>query len=70
VELKCDGLCGQCRCVKDYADKRLLLCAALFANLGTDSTEEEVAFAYAEEKRLILEIANVDQDLSDRLLNK
>jgi len=70
VELKCDGLCGQCRCVKDYIDERLMQAASIFANLGTDSTPEEVVFAYQEERRLIKEIANVDQELSDRLLNK
>lgn len=44
--------------------------ASIFANLGTDSTPEEVVFAYQEERRLIKEIANVDKELSDRLLNK
>lgn len=44
--------------------------ASIFANLGIDSTPEEVVFAYEEERRLIKEIANVDKELSDRLLNK
>jgi len=42
----------------------------LFANLGIDSTPEERIAAYQEEERLLKEIAKVDKELSDRLLNK
>jgi hypothetical protein len=66
--MQCDGMCPTC--TKEYVDRRLKQCANLFANLGIDSTPEERIAAYQEEERLLKEIAKVDKELSDRLLNK
>jgi hypothetical protein len=41
--------------------------ARLFTNIGTDSTLEEVQYAYAKEKEYIELIAQLDPDKADRL---
>lgn len=56
------------KCTKEFIDSRLRRCASLFANLGIESTKEEVDAAYAGEKQLLKEIAAVDKEKSDRLL--
>lgn len=58
------------KCTKEFIDSRLRRCASLFANLGKDSTKEEVAAAYAKEEKLLKEIAAVDKEKSERLLGK
>ena len=38
--MQCSGMCK--KCTREFIDNRLKKCATLFANLGTDSTEEEI----------------------------
>jgi len=66
--MQCSGMCE--KCTKEFIDNRLEKCATLFANLGTDSTEEEIKEAYAKERMLLEEIAKVDKEKSDRLLGR
>lgn len=66
--MQCSGMCK--KCTREFIDNRLKKCATLFANLGTDSTEEEIKEAYAKERMLLEEIAKVDKEKSDRLLGR
>ena len=56
-----------CKLIKNRIDLYLYEMARLFTNIGTDSTLEEVQFAYAKEKEYIELIAELDPDKADRL---
>jgi len=49
-----------CKLIKTKIDNHLQEMSSLFANLGTDSTEEEVMQAYLEESYLIDKIEWLD----------
>jgi len=56
-----------CKLIKNRIDLYLYEMANLFANIGTDSTLEEVQEAYEREKEYIELIAKLDPDKADRL---
>lgn len=56
-----------CKLIKNRVDLYLYEMAILFANLGTDSTQEEVAEAYKLEAEYIELIAELDPEKGDRL---
>jgi hypothetical protein len=56
-----------CKLIKNRIDLYLYEMARLFTNIGTDSTLEEVQYAYAKEKEYIELIAQLDPDKADRL---
>jgi len=56
-----------CKLIKNRIDIYLYEMARLFTNIGTDSTLEEVQYAYAKEKEYIELIAQLDPDKADRL---
>jgi hypothetical protein len=56
-----------CKLIKNRIDLYLHEMAVLFANLGTDSTQEEVAEAYNREAEYIELIAELDPEKGDRL---
>lgn len=56
-----------CKLIKNRVDLYLYEMAILFANLGTDSTQEEVAEAYKREAGYIELIAELDPEKGDRL---
>ncbi len=56
-----------CKLIKNRIDLYLYEMANLFANLGTESTKEEVAEAYRREAEYIELIAELDSDKADRL---
>ena len=49
-----------CKLIKQHIDKCLHQMSLLFANLGTDSTPEEIAEAYRKENELIDIITDLD----------
>lgn len=49
-----------CKLIKNRIDLHLFDMAQLFANLGTDSTPEEIAEAYRRENEMIDMIAELD----------
>jgi hypothetical protein len=51
-----------CRLIKNRVDLYLFEMAKLFANLGSDSTNEEYAEAYRLENEMIDKIAELDPD--------
>ena len=56
-----------CRLIKNRVDLYLYEMSLLFANLGTDSTLEEVENAYRKEGEYIELIAELDPDKASRL---
>ncbi len=56
-----------CKLIKNRVDLYLYEMAILFANLGTDSTQEEVTEAYKREAEYIELIAELDPEKGDRL---
>ena len=56
-----------CKLIKNRVDLYLYEMAILFANLGADSTKEEVAEAYKREAEYIELIAELDPEKGDRL---
>jgi hypothetical protein len=56
-----------CKLIKNRVDLYLYEMAILFANLGADSTQEEVAEAYKREAEYIELIAELDPEKGDRL---
>jgi len=56
-----------CKLVKNRVDLYLYEMSILFANLGTDSTPEEVHNAYKKEGEYIELIAELDPDKARRL---
>jgi hypothetical protein len=56
-----------CKLIKNRVDLYLYEMAILFANLGTDSTFEEIQDAYRKEKEYIDLIAELDADKADRI---
>ena len=56
-----------CKLIKNRIDLYLYEMAKLFTNIGTDSTLEEVQYAYAKEKEYIELIAELDPEKADRL---
>lgn len=67
---KCEekSMCAPCK--KKFVDGILEECATLFCNLGTDSSPEEIVYAYQREEELLQKIAEVDVEKSERLLAK
>lgn len=51
-----------CKLIKNRIDLYLFEMAKLFANLGTDSTIEEIQTAYTIENEMIDKIAELDPD--------
>jgi len=60
--------CAKCAAVKEQTDALLKEAAALFANEGKDSTQEELNEAYRKEHELMLKIAELDPELGATLL--
>jgi hypothetical protein len=56
-----------CKLIKNRVDLYLYEMAILFANLGADSTQEEVAEAYKREAEYIELIAELDPEKGKRL---
>lgn len=56
-----------CKLIKNRIDLYLHDMAVLFANLGKDSTAEEVSEAYKREAEYIELIAELDPEKGDRL---
>ena len=56
-----------CKLIKNRVDLYLYEMAILFANLGADSTQEEVAEAYKREAEYIELIAELDPEKGHRL---
>ena len=56
-----------CRFIKNRIDLYLYEMANLFANIGTDSTHEEVAEAYRREAEYIELIVELDPEKGERL---
>jgi hypothetical protein len=63
---QCDTLCEECK--RKKGDELLEKCASLFANLGTDSTEEEIKRAYKEERCMLEQLSEFDPEKGARLL--
>ena len=51
-----------CKLIKNRIDLYLFEMSKLFANLGTDSTIEEIQTAYIRENEMIDKIAELDPD--------
>ena len=56
-----------CKLIKNRIDLYLYEMARLFANIGTDSTVEEIQYAYRREKEYIELIAELDTEKANRL---
>jgi hypothetical protein len=56
-----------CKLIKNRIDLYLYEMARLFANIGTDSTVEEIQDAYRREKEYIELIAELDTEKANRL---
>lgn len=56
-----------CKLIKNRIDLYLYEMAILFANLGTDSTREEVAEAYRREAEYVELIVELDPEKGERL---
>ena len=56
-----------CKLIKNRIDLYLYEMAILFANLGIDSTQEEIAEAYRREAEYIELIAELDHEKGERL---
>ena len=56
-----------CKLIKNRIDLYLYEMAILFSNLGTDSTVEEIQYAYRKEKEYIDLISELDADKADRI---
>lgn len=56
-----------CKLVRNRIDLYLFEMSKLFTNIGTDSSPEEVAWAYAKEKEYIELIAELDPVKAERL---
>ena len=56
-----------CKLIRQEVDILLKEMATIFTNIGTDSTQEEVAEAYRKESLLIDEIAKLDPAKAESL---
>lgn len=56
-----------CKLIRQEVDTLLKEMATIFTNIGTDSTQEEVAEAYRKENLLIDEIAKLDPAKAESL---
>lgn len=60
-------MCASCK--KKIIDQKLKECAALYTNLGVESTEEERLEAKRKETGILHEIMEIDEAKGKRLLN-